>query len=251
MCGRQKHLPRRFEFYNISHFWGGSGYCSIDGSPRYRLKHGECIIITPGTVNLYNGADGMDFCEDSICFCGPVADHLFRAGVISNGIFELGMSRKLLPIIDMARDPAVGSQINANMALQQLLVDIYNQRQDKIHGDVFDPIDRLTGAIRNSPKHWWQVAELCRMSSLSEENLRQMFLSRTGMLPKQYIESTKLNLAAELLRAGDLSLTGVAEAVGYRDHYHFSRRFSRLFGIAPGRYRRAHSEGGKSGEGKE
>lgn len=243
-ASRQNHQVRRFEFYNISHFWGGEGYCSIENSPKYRLKHGECTVITPGTLNVYNGVDGSDFCEDSICFCGPVADHLCRAGVISNGIFDLGSSRKLLPIIDMARDPAADSQINANIALQQLLVDIYNQRRDKLHGDVFDPIDRLTGAIRNNPKHWWQVSELCRISALSEESLRQMFMARTGMLPKQYIESTKLHFAAELLRDGKLSLAEVAAAAGYRDHYHFSRRFSMLFGIAPGRYRREARGGG-------
>ncbi len=45
-----------------------------------------------------------------------------------------------------------------------------------------------------------------------------------------------MHRAAELLHAG-ASIGETAKKLGYRDVYHFSRRFKVRFGVAPGRFR--------------
>jgi AraC-like DNA-binding protein len=50
-------------------------------------------------------------------------------------------------------------------------------------------------------------------------------------------------LAANLLRASSLSLTRVAEEVGYETDAAFSRAFRREYGMPPAAWRRAQEEG--------
>ena len=71
---------------------------------------------------------------------------------------------------------------------------------------------------------------------MSTEQLRRNFLRHTGVLPKAYIEQFKMHRAAELLHDGG-SIAEVAAMLGYRDLYHFSRRFKARFGVPPGRFR--------------
>jgi AraC-like DNA-binding protein len=45
-----------------------------------------------------------------------------------------------------------------------------------------------------------------------------------------------MTLAVQLLRAGDYSLSAIAERVGYGSEYAFSKAFRRELGVAPSRY---------------
>ena len=82
------------------------------------------MAVTPGVEHIY-GSDGDDiYLEDTLKFQGPVADMLRDAGVIRAGVYQLGSLRRVREIAEAARDPSVSAQINANGALQQLLLDM-------------------------------------------------------------------------------------------------------------------------------
>ena len=82
------------------------------------------------------------------------------------------------------------------------------------------------------------VAELAELCNLSQDQFRRNFLHHTGMLPKSYLEELKLRQSAELLFSTRGTVAEIAARCGYVDPYHFSRRFKRLFGVSPERYRR-------------
>ena len=231
---------RYFEFYSLSHLHHGRGKLWLENSDKeYDVLPGDAILITPGSINRYGGSDHQPYVEDSVRFCGPVADMLRNAGVISDGVFHLGAVRRLLPIQELTRDPANDAQINANAALQQLLVDLYNESRRKTRGD--EAMEQLLAAIKSRLDYWWTIKELCDMCHISDDQLRRWFLAHTGMLPKNYIEQLKLTKGAELLVAGSLSIGAIAKRLGYQDQFHFSRRFKNFTGSAPNDYRREYS----------
>jgi AraC-like DNA-binding protein len=59
-----------------------------------------------------------------------------------------------------------------------------------------------------------------------------------GETPPEYLTRWRMDLAAQRLRDGDDTVAAIADAVGYRSEYAFSRAFTRHRGLAPGRYRR-------------
>ncbi|MBO4633416.1 MAG: helix-turn-helix transcriptional regulator [Lentisphaeria bacterium] len=228
---------RYFQFYSISHMYDGGGRLWLKESGQTgEIYPGDCVIVTPYTVNRYGGARGKSYFEDCLNFCGPVADMLLRSGVISNGIFHLGKVRRLIPILEKVNDPAVSSQIQANIELQKLLVDIYSDK-NSIRRQEYPLVDELLDAIREHPEKWWSVRDMAEMCNLSVDQLRRVFFQQTGVKPKIYVDRLKLNRAAEYLVSSSYPIAEVAEHFGYRDQYHFSRRFNAVMGVSPQSYR--------------
>ena len=230
---------RYFEFFSISHMHSGQGRLWLHPDREYEVETGQCIITPPQTVNRYGGVNDNSYEEDSICFTGPIADMLYKTGIIRAGVYELGKARQLLPIQRLVADPAMDSQINANIALQKLLIDIYNDdKKLKISkNSVTSVIEPLLETIKEQIDRWWTVEEMAEFCGLSKDQFRRVFKKHTGMLPKLYLDRLKLQKAAELLISSDAKVADIASQLDYQDCYHFSRRFKNIIGFSPRRYR--------------
>lgn len=83
--------------------------------------------------------------------------------------------------------------------------------------------------------------ELARQAHFSESHLLRLFRKHTGMSISQYITQRRINLAHMLLQTTDMSVTQVAEAVGYTSYSHFCARFKEQKGMLPGDARKQKS----------
>ena len=82
--------------------------------------------------------------------------------------------------------------------------------------------------------------DIARQVHLTPAYICRLFQKFSHQSPFQYLLFKKLNHAAGLLLAGAPSIKGVAYDVGYRDAYHFSKSFRRLFGISPTHFAASH-----------
>lgn len=228
---------RYFQFYSLSHMYAGKGKAWLEPDIEKTMEPGDCVIVTPRTLNRYGGWEGESYWEDCINFCGPVADMLMRSGVIANGVFHMGRIRQLLPILEYASSPDMDSQIKANIELQKLLTDIYFERRKHFIGEN-TLLEALLQNIRANPEKWWSVREMANMCNYSVDQLRRVFVKKTGVLPKVYLDRLKITLAADFLLHSTCSIKEAAEKFGYQDQYHFSRRFKALIGLSPLSYRK-------------
>lgn len=88
------------------------------------------------------------------------------------------------------------------------------------------------------------LAERPGPSALAEEtgysarHLSRLFRERCGLSPKGLQRVQRVNAAARLMqRPGSLSLTGLAQELGYFDQAHFIHDFQAVCGVTPGAYR--------------
>lgn len=228
---------RSFLFYDISHFYDGQGlYCDENGRETV-LKKGDAIIIPPKYQHKYGGFRDS-FCEDAISFCGPVADAMFRAGMIRAGVVHLGATRRLLPVIEWMLDNTRESQLKANIELQKLLLDLHCASHGRTgKSAVPDFIDHLLREIKATPDHWWNVECMAELCNLSYAHFTRLFKQHTGTTPKNYIDEVKMQIALEMLSCRNLTVARIAQNLGYTDPYHFSRRFRQIKGYWPEHYR--------------
>lgn len=234
--------PRRyFEYYSISHMYAGKGGLWFEEENReYNVSPGDCIVVTPGSVNRYGGIDGHPYCEDHICFSGPLADRLMEDGILKDGIYYMGDTRFIRPLFHFVADPARDSQMSAYILLLRTILDIYSRSQHmkELPGSAFDSrIEPVLVAIKQDISKWWTVEELAAQCSLSKDQFRRVFRKHTGILPKEYIDRMKLTKAASLLVSTNMKLPDIAESLSYHDYYHFSRRFKQVIGYPPKTYR--------------
>ncbi len=84
------------------------------------------------------------------------------------------------------------------------------------------------------------VAELARCAGLSVVRFHVFFRRIAGRPPMEFLKQMRLSEASRMLAAGDEPLRVVAERTGFCDEFHLSREFRRVFGKAPGLWRREH-----------
>jgi AraC-like DNA-binding protein len=107
--------------------------------------------------------------------------------------------------------------------------------------------DRVVGKalslMHERPAYPWTVDALAREANASRSVLAERFTHYVGQSPMHYLARWRMALAANMLRSSALSLTRVAEEVGYETDAAFSRAFRREFGLPPAAWRRAQEEG--------
>ena len=81
------------------------------------------------------------------------------------------------------------------------------------------------------------VAALAAAVNLSPSRLAVLFRSETGVSPGRYLRCLRMERARLLLERTFLTVKEVMAFVGVNDPSHFSRDFSRHYGVAPSRLR--------------
>lgn len=101
-----------------------------------------------------------------------------------------------------------------------------------------DPVlRRALGAVHADPAADWSVPDIARAAGVSASGLTVRFRQVLGQPPARYLTHWRMHLATRLLQDDELSLTDVAERVGYGSVEAFSRTFKRTVGRAPGLWR--------------
>ncbi len=87
-----------------------------------------------------------------------------------------------------------------------------------------------------------RVENLTDYLGISQSYLFRVFKEQLGESPKQYILSQRLLYAKKLLAESDLSVTQVANSVGFPDIFSFSRFFLTKTGLSPQSFRKQSAE---------
>jgi len=233
-----KDRMRKFPFFVLTHLICGDGvYASEDLGKWVDMKPGWGVLATPFDYNKYGGKT-KSFVEDSISFDGRLARVLLEAGIIKNGLIYIGKERRLLPVINKLREGTVSALLEANIMLQSLLFKLSREQASHQAPANDHNVVRLLQRIQDNPSKWWTVAEMAEYCNISENYLRTLFRKHTGLAPKEYIDNLKMNRAVEMLNNPKIKIYEIAERLGYIDNYHFIRRFTKILGQAPGKYRK-------------
>jgi AraC family transcriptional regulator len=83
-----------------------------------------------------------------------------------------------------------------------------------------------------------QLADLARITHLSDYHFARMFKQSVGLAPHQYVMQQRLMRAKELLQSSEHPLTDIALQCGFSSSSHFSNNFKRATGFSPSEYRR-------------
>lgn len=136
---------------------------------------------------------------------------------------------------------AVGRLIDV-MLIHAMRAWLRMQEEDATSGWLLalrDPVvTRAMNAIHQRPREPWTIESLAREVGVSRATLARRFAHLVGETPPEYLTRWRMDLAAQRLRDTDDTVAAIADTVGYRSEYSFSRAFKRRRGLAPGRYRR-------------
>ena len=107
---------------------------------------------------------------------------------------------------------------------------------DQHHREI---IQRLVAEIREKPGAARTVAALAKTAGYSVDHFSRTFEKVTGQRPQELIIAARLARARQLLAETGLTISQIAETLGFRDVFFFSRQFTQRTGQTPSAYRAA------------
>lgn len=251
-CERGWSLDRewsnRLPDYDLWLVWAGRGRMWLDGE-LMELRPGVCLWMRPGRLYLadHDPANrlGASFCHFSLAPRGRGRKEFPRDGEPAGlpGIVQRvddlayvdGVMRRLAELEDNATAAAL---------LRGLLMDL-DRGGDQSAGDRASGTAlhhrqvalNAAAAIRESPGEAPTVQLLADAAGYSADHFTRVFTQVLGVPPTKFIVQQRIARAQQLLRETALSVTQVADTLGYSDVYFFSRQFKQITGRSPSGYR--------------
>ncbi len=99
-------------------------------------------------------------------------------------------------------------------------------------------LHRAIQAMHAGPEKDWDLETLAGVAGLSRAAFAQRFKRLAGDTPARYLARLRVQRAMDMLRATDENLESIAERVGYRDPFVFSKAFKRMQGASPREFRK-------------
>jgi transcriptional regulator GlxA family with amidase domain len=127
----------------------------------------------------------------------------------------------------------------ANMCLSHYItLFIYTRKHSA--SEPTDKPDNIDSAIVYMREHLSENITLGELSSrynYSTSRFSSLFKQKTGYAPIDYFIQMKMQKASQHLDFTDKSIKDIALSMGFDDPYYFSKRFSKVIGMPPTKYR--------------
>jgi AraC-like DNA-binding protein len=98
---------------------------------------------------------------------------------------------------------------------------------------------RIAPALRlmhGEPGRAWRLSELAKQVGMSRTSFALRFKANAGVGPLTYLQNLRVSLAERGLREGAMSVSELADSLGYATDSAFSNAFKRKTGMAPKHY---------------
>src|SRR4029077_9958502 len=92
-------------------------------------------------------------------------------------------------------------------------------------------------ALFNEPARAWTLPELAQRCNMSRATFIRHFQERLGRSASDLLTDIRMTVAANALKASDMSTGAVAELAGYQSEAAFQRAFKHQMGITPAEMR--------------
>lgn len=161
-------------------------------------------------------------------------------------VHELSTSVELVQLRDAIRATAAGRHACYNTWLDMLFVDTCRQalaNSADTPGWFTGVSDSVCGpalaAIHAAPGEEWSIDRIAELTGYSRSSVTEHFSRILGDSPMTYVTALRLDLAASELATSKVTLSDLADRLGYSSPFSFSAAFKRHTGQSPAHFRKA------------
>lgn len=202
-----------------------------------------CEIADPETAYWYPPEADEPWEFVYVCFAGQPATAAVREFTARYGhVFSLPADQGIVPEVlawrrhegqEVPIAPAEGAEV-----VSSLLAALSRSRAADAAEDAGQRlVSRVLARIEAAQGQELNVKALAAEFGVSREHLSRVFREQTAQSPYQYIVRRRMLEACRLLKEGEMPQKEIARQMGYAEHAHFTRTFSRVMGMTPSRFR--------------
>ena len=234
---------RVFGSYAVVLLLDGAGQYRDALGTRARVSPGDALLLFPEVPHAYGPPLGRQgrWDEAYFVFAGPVFEALRISGALSPArpIFRTTPEWRER-LLAFGRDHHAPARPLDVLRFATLVAELTGA--DAPDAEI-SWRERAEALLRRDLERPLDIVAAAAALDLSPDAFRKRFAREGGITPSRYRAAQRLAAAEALLAETRLPLRAIADALGFTDEFHLSRRFKEARGVSPSEYRRRRTEG--------
>lgn len=162
--------------------------------------------------------------------------------VLVSGYAEFDYAQKAIRMgaVDYLLKPVEAETFAKVLENLEKMLDERGGKQEEQPEEILNPsaLENIVEEIQSRYNENITLAGFSEKHNISAGHLSNLLKERLGMSFSEYITAKRVQKAKELLADERLSVEKVANEVGYKDYFYFTKVFKKAVGISPSKYRK-------------
>ncbi|MBB5150166.1 MULTISPECIES: helix-turn-helix domain-containing protein [Ureibacillus] len=231
--------------YDLLYVWSGKGTLILNGKD-FKLQRGSCFLFKPGDWTTATQDPMHPLVITYIHFDLEIEPNMIPKSyrILQDRIhFESLLSQyvRLFLVKTFAAD------IEGKLILKQLMIQLLREDQQsetiqieestEMQSQLFFTIREVANYVQQHPGKNHTVESLAARANFSPRYFSKKFKEIMGQTIQSYVVETRIKRAEHLLHYTGMTVTEVADALGYNNIHFFSRQFKAYTGKSPSEIR--------------
>ena len=234
---------RIFEYHFITFFHTDYLY-EADGKMLYG-RAGDMLILPRGEIVYHGPTPDMKygFTNDWMYVAGEDFLDVAKKYGIPIGIpFGVGGQKSLALCIEKIRTETLfqrdGYRELCEFYMRECLIEVARAYKAQGESNATEKLEKLRREIARDPKRNWSLRAMAKSCGYSESRFSAIYREIYSTSPITDLIKFRIDTAKSLLSYSAMSISDVADAVGFSSLYYFSKYFKKVAGISPTEYRK-------------
>lgn len=231
------------DHYLIHYVISGNGFYKVN-CRTYELHSGDSFLVYPNTEVLYYAAESEPWEYAWVGFTGSDASIILKATdfttqkpLISGTPHGTSIHRQLLHIYDARGNEFEHAVEMTGRLYTMLALFMHGSLHQNTQNSANSYVQKGIEYISSNYSYAITVADIAGYVGVSRSHLFRSFETVLGKSPKEYLTDFRMKQACYLLEHSDLSITAIANSLGFDNSLYFSKTFHKQKGIPPKDFR--------------
>lgn len=235
----------KFRSYQLIHFvLSGEGELHINEHV-FQISAGDAFIIPSGKVSYYQASEANPWCYAWISFLGINSQtYLYQLMNSADDIYiihDLDINKYKSYIFEILslEGNTTSSYFKANSLLFNIMSSLFEDIEfNESNWGKDSIVDEIKFYLDVNYAEKIKLHDTAKSFGIHPNYLSRIFHEKFGVSPKQYILNLKLKKACRLLTTTSLTISVIANSLGFDDQFAFSKAFKKEFSISPSDFRK-------------
>lgn len=223
-------------YWELTFVLKGNLIYTIDGT-EYTVEKDDVLLVPSGSHRIRQPGTCADYISFNFRIDPSIAlprDVLYKKTLIR----EIKSIVAMFPIKRLKDEPFLYSMDYEREKAANLLNYILFELLSVLKFQKNSPhVKKAIGFISEHLFDPISLTDISRHIALSKEYTAALFKKELGKTVTEYINERKMLYAKEVIQSGNVSLSQLAEKLGYENYGYFSRVFKKCYRVSPSHYR--------------